>query len=210
MPELNAVGDVVLRDPRTMLELADASRLALHDALRRGGPATARQLASPLALEDLEAAHHLEALERVGLVERSVEGVGEQTLWRAVGKGFVFEIPESGDDQRAARELSNAMMLQYVDLPRRWVREDEPRLAPAWARAAGLLNARLLVTPDELRDIQAALERVLEPYLTRPPDGAPSDASGVRVLSYFMPEPPGDLTDRPGAATSASTETSTQ
>jgi hypothetical protein len=59
----------------------------------------------------------------------------------------------------------------------------------AWARAAGLLNVRLLVTPDELREIQSAIEGVLERYVTRRDDDAPRGASGVRLLSYFMPEP---------------------
>lgn len=55
------------------------------------------------------------------------------------------------------------MLLNYVDLPRRWVSDEEPRLELDWVRAAGLLNARVTVTPDELRGIQAELERLLEP-----------------------------------------------
>jgi DNA-binding transcriptional ArsR family regulator len=189
--ELNAVGDVVLRDPRAMRALADAPRLALHDALRRGGPATIGDLTSPLGSQPREILEHLEALEEVGLVERRESGVeSEEPKWAAIGRGIFFEIPEDAEGQSAARQLSNAMLLQYVDLPRRWVSDDEPRLAVAWARAAGLLNVRLLVNPDELRDIQVALEGLLEPYLTRQPDDAPTGASHVRILSYFMPEAP--------------------
>jgi DNA-binding transcriptional ArsR family regulator len=188
MTELNAVGDVILREPRAMRALADGSRLALHDALRRSGPATTTDLASLLGSHSRQIQDHLEALEEVGLVERCETGVeNEQTTWAAVGKGVFFEIPEDAEGQSAARHLSNAMFLQYVDLPRQWVSDDEPRLPLEWARAVGLLNVRALVTPDELRDIQAEFERVLEPYLTRPADEA-SGASHVRLLSYFMPE----------------------
>jgi hypothetical protein len=80
------------------------------------------------------------------------------------------------------------MLLQYVDLPRRWISDEEPHLTLEWARAAGLLNVRVLATPEELRDIQAEFERVLEPYLTRQPDNASAGASHVRLFSYFMPE----------------------
>ena len=80
------------------------------------------------------------------------------------------------------------MLLQYGDLPRRWVTDDEPQLPLEWARAAGLFNARLLVSPDELRHIQESLESVLERYLTRQPAAAPPGAAHVRLLSYFMPE----------------------
>ena len=41
MPELNAVGDLVLTDPAAMEALADPARLELLDDLRRAGPVTA-------------------------------------------------------------------------------------------------------------------------------------------------------------------------
>jgi DNA-binding transcriptional ArsR family regulator len=189
MTELIAVGDVILKEPHAMHALADGSRLALHDALRRSGPATTSDLASLLGSHSRQIREHLEALEEVGLVERGETGVeNEQTIWAAVGKGVYFEIPEDAEGQNAARHLRNAMFLQYVDLPRQWVSDDEPRLTLEWARAAGLLNVRALVTPDELRDIQAEFERVLEPYLTRTADEASGGASPVRLLSYFKPE----------------------
>jgi hypothetical protein len=81
------------------------------------------------------------------------------------------------------------MLLNYVDLPRRLVSDEEPRLELDWVRAAGLLNARVTVTPDELRGIQAELERLLEPFLTRESDDVLAEAGRVRNLSYFMPEP---------------------
>src|SRR5919197_3643164 len=146
MPELNAAGDLVLTDPRAMRALAGGSRLALHDALRRAGSATVDDLAALLGSRPPEIAGHLEALEEVGLVERAESGAGEQTTWAAVGRGIFFEIPDDVDGQRAARDLSNAMFLQYADLPRQWVSEDEHRLTVDWARAAGLLGARFLVT----------------------------------------------------------------
>jgi DNA-binding transcriptional ArsR family regulator len=186
MPELNAVGDIVLSDPRAMRALAHPSRLALHDALRRRGPSTVSELASLLDSPPRAVTDDLEALEEVQLVERARPDVGsEQATWAAIGKGIFFEIPEDAEGQSAARRLSNTMFLQYVDLPRRWASDDEPRLTLEWARAAGLLNARLLLTPDELRQVQQALEDVLEPYLKRQP---PADASHVRLLAYFMPE----------------------
>jgi DNA-binding transcriptional ArsR family regulator len=174
---VNAVGDLVLTDPKAMRALADPVRLRLLDRLRRAGPATADELGGA----DTEV--HLQELERFGLVTR------EESRWAAVAKGFVFEIPEDADGQAAARELSNVMMLSYVDLPRRWVTEEEPRLELDWVRAAGLFNARVTVTPDELRGIQEGLERLLEPFITREADDVPAEAGRARVLAYLLPEP---------------------
>ena len=190
MTHLNAVGDLVLTDPRAMRALADASRLALHDALGRRGPATADELASLLDAEPSRIVEDLELLEDVGLVERQATGSGDAATWATIGKGIYFEIPDDADAQLAARQLANTMYLQYVDVPRRWVSDSEPRLSVAWARAAGLLNVGVRVTPEELQDIQAELERVFEPYLRRRPDDMPPDAARVRLLGYFLPEPP--------------------
>lgn len=180
MPRLNQVGDLVLTDPAALRTLADPGRLALLDRLRREGPATPGELSSDEA--------ELRELARFGLVALDA-GEGR---WAAVGKGFVFEIPEDAEGQTAARELSNVMFLSSVELPKRWVADDEPRLELDRARSAGLLNARVSVTADELRGLQDALERLLEPLITRDADDLPEGAAPARILSYFMPEAPPD------------------
>jgi DNA-binding transcriptional ArsR family regulator len=182
-PEVNPVGDLVLTDPRAMRALADPFRLALLDRLRRGGRATAAELSSSLEATPAFLEDHLRELERFGLVSRD-----EDARWEAVAKGIVFEIPEDPEGQAAARQLANVMLLNYADEPRRWVADDEPRLELDWVRAAGMLNARVGVTPDELRGLQQDLERLLEPFLTRDPAGLPPEARRVRVLAYFLPE----------------------
>jgi DNA-binding transcriptional ArsR family regulator len=183
MPELNAVGDLVLTDPQAMRALADPVRLELHDRLRRHGPATAAELAAHVGATEQAVEEHLRALEAFELVTH-----GDR--WAAVGKGFVFELPDEPEGQAAARELSRVMLLQYVDLPRDWVAEDEPRLGLEWARASGVLNVGVTVTPDELRGLQEEAERLLEPFLTREPAEAPAEAGRVRILGYFLPEAP--------------------
>jgi DNA-binding transcriptional ArsR family regulator len=180
---VNPVGDLVLTDPQAMRALAHPGRLALLDRLRREGEATVAQLASDRAESPTEVEEDLGELEQFGLVTRSAG------RWSAVGKGFVFEVPEDPAGQAAARELSNVMLLHYVDLPRRWVAETEPRLELDWVRAAGLLNARVRITADELRELQDDLERLLAPVIARQPDEVPPDAAQVRILSYFLPEP---------------------
>lgn len=183
MTELNSVGDVVVTEPETMRVLADPIRISLLDRLRREGPMNAAELASRLDSQEAVIHGHLDELERVGLVARD----GRQ--WSAVGKGLVFEIPDDPDGRQAAQALTGVMLLQYVDVPRRWVADDESRLTLDWIRAAGMFNARVTVTPDELHGIQEALERLLEPFITREPDAAPARAGNVRILSYFLPEP---------------------
>jgi hypothetical protein len=166
----------VLTEVGQLRAVADPRRRALFDRVRREGPATAMDLGGTEAdLRELEAA---------GLVD-----CGEDGRWSTAAKGIYFEIPaEEGDAQRAARELSASMIAEYAALPADWARDAEPSLAAEWARAAGLFNARVALTPDELAAIQLELERVLAPYTTR--GEPPSEAAQVRVLAFFLPEGP--------------------
>jgi DNA-binding transcriptional ArsR family regulator len=183
-PEINAVGDLVLTDPEAMRALAHPIRLALLDRLQREGPATAGELAAELEVPARPIREHLQELEAFGLVKRT----DEDDSWSAVTKGLVFEIPDDPEGQGVARQLSNMMLLRSGDLPAQWAAEHEPRLGPEWVRAAGVINSRVTLTPDELRGLQEELERLLEPFITRDADDTPFGATRVRILGYFLPE----------------------
>jgi predicted transcriptional regulator len=181
-PSVNAVGDLVLTEPRALLALAAPGRLRLFDTLRREGPLSRAALSAALGEDRTAVEAALAEFEACGLA------FAEDGEWRAAGRGFVFEMPDDPEGQEAARQLANAVLLQYVDLPRRWLEDDEPRLPVDWLRASGAFNARMSLTPDELRELQAGLEVLIEPYATRKAADAPDGAASVRILAYFMPE----------------------
>jgi DNA-binding transcriptional ArsR family regulator len=87
-----------------------------------------------------------------------VQPAEEDDSWSAVTKGLVFEIP------------------------------DDPEGQAEWVRAAGVINSRVTLTPDELRGLQEGLEGLLEPFITREADDIPFGATRVRILGYFLPE----------------------
>ena len=184
---LNAVGDLVLSDPREFRALADPMRLTLFDQIRREGPVTSAALSEQIGLDLESVGSQLGELESTGLIERERSERGE-LCWTAAVKGIYFEIPDDPEGQRAARDLSNVMLAKYAALPSVWVSEEEPRLTLEWARAAGLFNARIELTADELRDLQERLEQLLEPFTTRRTEDAPAGTAPVRILAYFLPE----------------------
>src|SRR4029453_1906642 len=140
----------------------------------------ARELQVPGA----DICEHLQELETFGLV-KSTEA---DDSWSAVAKGLFLEIPDDPEGQAAARQLSNLMLSRSGDLPARWGAERETRLGPGWLPAAGVINSRVTLTPDELRGLQEGLEQLLAPFITREVDAIPLGATRVRVLSYFLPE----------------------
>jgi predicted transcriptional regulator len=184
---LNAAGDLVLTDPHELRALADPQRLTLFDVVRREGPATSSTLGECLDRDAAWIEENLGALEALGLVEKDADGAGA-ARWSAVVRGIYFEIPDDPEGQAAARELSSVMVAKYADLPASWIHDQEPRLDVEWARAAGLFNARVDLTPAELQAVQEGLERLLEPFTTRSPSERPTAAAPVRVLAFFMPE----------------------
>jgi DNA-binding transcriptional ArsR family regulator len=184
---LNAVGDLILTEPRELRALADPLRLTLFDLVRRHGPISTLELARQTEQDRASVEGHLRELEAVGVVEQAVADGGGRA-WTTSAKGIYFEIPDEPKAQQAARELSNTMLAKYADLPTAWAREEEPKLELDWARAAGLFNARVDLTAEELRGIQVDLERLLEPFTARSSEDAPAGAAAVRVLAYFLPE----------------------
>jgi DNA-binding transcriptional ArsR family regulator len=180
--KLNSVGDVMLSEAAELRALADPLRLELFEAVRREGPLGVDELSARLGVPAEAAAVGLELLAAVGLIDEDTAG-----RWSTQARGIYFEIPDDVEAQRAARALSNAMLVRYGSLPADWVRDVEPGLDLAWARAAGLFNARLELAPDELSQLQEDLERLLAPFTNRAAEERPPGAVPVRILAYFLP-----------------------
>jgi DNA-binding transcriptional ArsR family regulator len=180
---MNAVGDIVLTEVKELRALADPARLDLFDLVRREGPIVVEDLSARIGLAANDAESHLRQLVEAGLIEQDPAG-----RWSTEARGIYFEIPDEPQAQRAARDLSNTMLVRYASVPSEWVKGIEPSLDVTRARATGLFNARVELTSDELRRLQDDLEQLLEPFTNRPESDRPADAAPVRILAYFLPE----------------------
>ena len=181
---LNAVGDLVVTEVEEFRALADPQRLDLFDLVQREGPLTVEDACARLGLTADAASNELRRLGEAGLIDLDAGG-----NWSTKARGLYFEIPDEPEAQRAARDLSNTMLVRYASLPSEWVQRIEPRLDVTRARAAGLFNARLELLPEEVERLQQDLEELLEPFINRPAEDRPPGASPVRIAAYFLPEP---------------------
>ena len=183
-PQVNEYGDMMLTEAAALRVMAEPGRLELFETLSQQGPLAADALGGLLGTDPAATAGHLNELAGHGLVNESAG------TWSTLAKGVFFEIPDDPETADAARALSTVMLGRSVDLPRRWIADDEPRLELDWARASGMLNAGFSATADELRTIQDQLEQVLAPYTSRAESDVPAGACRVRVLTYFLPSAP--------------------
>jgi DNA-binding transcriptional ArsR family regulator len=187
--EGNPYGDLELTDPTAMRALSHPVRLAILSRLQRHGPATATELSEHVGATPSVTSWHLRHLAGFGLVRDSgTGGDARKRYWEASAKGFRFRFPDDEEGQAASQVLSQAMFTQYADLPRHWITEVEPHLAMEWRREAGLSNTNVQLTVAELAAVNAAIEQVLAPYVTRDPAEQPTDARHVRFMRYVMPE----------------------
>ncbi|MDF2752896.1 MAG: transcriptional regulator [Gaiellaceae bacterium] len=182
MPRVNELGDLEITDPRAMRALAQPVRLTIFERLQRHGPAPVAELAADAGTTRSAAGRHLRQLAQHGFV---VESDGK---WKAVGTGIHFEPADDDASQAAYRALANQLFLRAHELPSRWMTEDEPRLDGDWRRVSGLSNARMTMTVEEAAQLDAQMEKLLEPYVTRDASDAPGGARRVRWLRYLMPE----------------------
>jgi DNA-binding transcriptional ArsR family regulator len=204
MPLTNPFGDVEISDPRAMRALAHPVRLAVLTHLQRHGPATATQLAPIVEASPSVTSWHLRHLASFGLVEDSDAGSdGRQRWWRAVARGFRFSLPPGDEGAAAYSLLSGQLFDAALDQAHKWRSDVEPRLTDEWRRLSGTANTRLVVTADELEHIEAEIEKLIAPYVTRDPADVPPGGRSTRLLRIHMPSADGDTdagaTDRESA-----------
>jgi len=180
----NPHGDLVLTDPTVIRLVAEPTSYALLTRLQRRGKATVSALAGDLGVTQPTVEGRLDALAEHGLVRRA-----GGSAWEAVGTGLLVELPDDAGGQEAVRILTTRMFAEAAALPAAWWDEDEPRLPTDWRQVAGLINARLWMTRDELRALNDRIEELTAPYAKRSEADAPEDARRVRVQCYLMPEP---------------------
>jgi DNA-binding transcriptional ArsR family regulator len=186
----NRYGDFEITDPQALRALAHPVRLTLLDRLQRHGPATATQLSPHVGATPSVVSWHLRHLASFGLVKDWDGATSKrERWWQASSRGFRFNLPDDAEGQNAARQLEGEMFAQYGELPQQWLLHDEPRLGTRWRRLGGMANTRIVVTAEELREIEEAVEKLLAPYVRRKDKKPPSGARGVRLLRYVMPEP---------------------
>ncbi|TWP34302.1 ArsR/SmtB family transcription factor [Leekyejoonella antrihumi] len=200
----NPLGDFEVTDPQAMRALAHPVRLAVLSRLQRQGPMTATALAEHVGASPSVTSWHLRHLASFGLVTDATAPTGAEDgrrrWWKAVARGIRFDMPDSPEGQDAGRLLRARMIAQALEHVARWTAEIEPDLEEPWVREAGAGNTGVRLTADEARDLQAAIEQLLAPYVTRQAEEPPAGADErrlVRVIRFFLPELPAVSDDPP-------------
>lgn len=179
---------VRLQDPRGIRALAHPARMAIIDALASGDELTATECAELTGLSPSATAYHLKLLERYGFAEPAhARDDGRERPWRATDRGPGFDLDASTPAGAAA---TVAVGLAFIDSSRTVAEQfvtaerEEPE---EWQNVAALANADLWLTPDEARQLSAALAAALEPYRGRTLTDRPDRTRRVRIMNLISP-----------------------
>lgn len=184
----NPYGDVEL-DAQGTRALAHPVRLAILLRRQQHGPDTATALAPEVGASPSVTSWHLRHLAKHQLVHGAEQqGSGRERRWKAA-RGFRFAATdEAGQD--AQRLLSRVLEQVEGDLVGQWSAEVEPHLEREWRALAGRANTTVLVTLDEVAELEHCIDELLAPYVLRKDADSsqvPTGARPIRVVRHTLP-----------------------
>jgi DNA-binding transcriptional ArsR family regulator len=185
---------VQLTDPRALRALAHPTRLRLVGLLRREGPLTATQAGALIGEVPASASFHLRQLAKYGLVEEAAGGRGRERPWQATAMFTSWSGAGGSPDLAIADQMLTAVVAErYAEQLQAWLAA-KPGEPVEWQEAAGLRDALLYVTADELTRIGEELDDLLRPYLDRIGDRS-TRPDGARLVSFIRMALPTDEPD---------------
>ncbi|MGW4501228.1 ArsR/SmtB family transcription factor [Micromonospora sp. NPDC004336] len=181
---------VTISDPQVMRALAHPARLAITEHLSSiEAGATATECAEIVGLSPSATSYHLRELAKAGLVEPApTRGDARERVWRTVSSSWTVEAGRAAapEARAAERALVEAWLARDLERSREWLRRvpDEPA---EWYAASRLADSQLVLTADELRELNEAVDRLLEPYRKRTRVDPPPSARTVSLNYKALP-----------------------
>lgn len=168
-----------ITDPQVMRAMAHPARIEIMEHLGgRDDGVTATECAALVRLSPSAASYHLRELARYGLIEQAPSrGDARERVWRSTSQGWSVGGDLEQPEARAAElRLIDVYLARDFARIRNWFVE-QPDAPKRWRDVSELSSQVLLLTADELREVNAAVREVLSPYRRRsrvadPPEGA--------------------------------------
>jgi DNA-binding transcriptional ArsR family regulator len=174
-------------DATSVRALAHPLRARLLATLRLKGPATATALARELETNSGATSYHLRRLAEVGLVVDTGDGDGKSRVW-AAGAEVTEVVPSDFDgDEDAATAmgwLERDWLRHFTEKFGRWL-DVRPTWPGRWRDAAGMNDAMVVVTAEQLSELSAEIREVVARY-ARVGQGNPQ-AHRVAAYAVFYP-----------------------
>ena len=177
----------VALDAAAIKVLAHPLRSQLLSQLRTRGPATATELAAALSTNTGATSYHLRKLESVGLVHDTGEGAGKRRLWRAATDFHSWNRSSFRTDEDSATAvdwLERFYLHQFAERAEKWLNASDG-WPDDWVDAFGLNDTTLWLTPEELQQLKARIDSLVEEFRSR----GGQDPRSRQVSLYYYSRP---------------------
>jgi DNA-binding transcriptional ArsR family regulator len=180
---------MTITDPQVMRALAHPARLAILDHLgSTDEPVTATGCAEVVGLSPSATSYHLRALAKAGMVEQAPSrGDARERLWRSAAQTWSINAGQDAAPETRAAEaaLIEVFVARHLARVRDWL-ERSGEVSKEWYDAAMMSDTTLLITAEELTELNAAVLALLEPYKRRRRSAGPA-VEGVRpVAAHYV------------------------
>jgi DNA-binding transcriptional ArsR family regulator len=182
---------ITTSDPEVLRALAHPARLAIMEHLSAyGGEITATEAADVVGLSPSATSYHLRTLAKVNLIkEAPSRGDGRERVYSGAPsrKVEITTDPDTTDPATliVSEQLLDAVLARNEERIRRWraAMHEEPK---AWMDSSMIHEALIMVTQEELEQINDQLMDVLEPFRRsrrpEPPEGSRLVAVQLRSI----------------------------
>jgi len=179
-----------ITDPQVMRAMAHPARIEIMEHLAStGAVVTATEMAGVVGLSPSATSYHLRELAKYGLVEQAPSrGDARERVWRSTSSGWSLDSDNEEPEVLAAGQaLADAYLTRSYARLRDWFARQHQE-SKQWREANMLSTQMLLLTADELRDVNAAVRELLAQYTRRERIAdAPAGARPVSVLYATSP-----------------------
>jgi len=194
MPSEDPRPNLEIRDPKTMRALAHPLRVALLEAIggSETGTLTATEASDLLGESPANCAFHLRTLAKYGFLEEAGGGRGRERPWRLSYRRLELVPPWQDRETRLAAEATTTIWLD------RWLARARERLMrmfrypDEWQDAAIASENDTYLTAQEAKDLNEALQRLMEPYRDRQRDASLRPPGSLRYEVLFFGYPLSD------------------
>jgi len=179
-------------DARSLRGLAHPLRMQLLVALRRGGPATASQLAQKLGESSGATSYHLRQLATHGFIKDAPQhGKGRERWWQAADGGLRFDDTLLRDPDPSVRGAAAVFRFEVANIHTQEVATwlgNQREWPQEWDSATDLSDFTGRLTPETARELVQKMHELVESYRPLPEDTP--GAQTVRIHTHLFPSTP--------------------
>jgi predicted ArsR family transcriptional regulator len=183
-----------LDDPLAIRAMAHPIRLELQALLGREGPLTATETARRLGISQALASHHLRQLAKYDFVEPAPGKDNRERPWRVVSTSQSWPRTElTAEGEAAVGVLEQLLAERALDRLATWQQQRKGEDA-VWRDSAGIDNTGIYLDAEELAELVAQIQQLLQRYVDERPiddkSARPAGSRHVQITQIVTVSPP--------------------